>query len=88
MAVVPALQIVYSKDALRALAKLDRKTAARIVLEVEQLARDPDSLGQNVKALKGEGGLKRLRVGDWRVLFRDEVVLNVIRVASRGSAYD
>jgi mRNA interferase RelE/StbE len=85
---VAALPIVYSREALRTLAKIDQATAARIVLKVEQLARDPLSLRNNVTALKGEDGLKRLRVGDWRVIFRDGVVLDVVRVAPRGSAYD
>jgi mRNA interferase RelE/StbE len=81
------LPIVYSKEALRTLTKIDRATAARIVLKVEQLARDPLSLGNNVTALKGGDGLKRLRVGDWRVIFQEGVVLDVVRVAPRGSAY-
>ncbi|MFZ5699823.1 MULTISPECIES: type II toxin-antitoxin system RelE/ParE family toxin [Sphingomonadales] len=38
---------------------------------------------------RGEERLWRLRVGDWRVIFnQDMVVVHVVRVASRGSAYD
>lgn len=85
-------RVEYSRDALKALRRLDRKTAARIVAKVAQLAADPASLAGNVKALKGgakEGSpLMRLRVSDWRVIYRDGLVIAVIRVAPRGSAYD
>lgn len=57
---------------------------------MEQLATDPASLTSNVKALKGsdnaDGLLVRLRVGDWPVIYRDGLVVAVIRIAPRGSA--
>lgn len=87
-----AKAISYSRDALKTLDRIDRKTAARIVAKIEQLAADPASLANNVKVLKGgntiEGPLMRLRVGDWRVIYRDGLVIAVIRVAPRGSAYE
>lgn len=70
------------------LARIDRKTAERVIGKVEQLAADPDSLANNVRSLKGGDGLMRLRVGDWRVIYEDGVVLDIIRIAPRGSAYD
>jgi mRNA interferase RelE/StbE len=74
---------------LRTLQRIDRVTAERIFLKVTQLARRPDSLGNNVRALKGPRGLKRLRVGDWRVIFTETlVVVAVQRIAPPGSAYD
>ncbi len=82
-------RIEYSRDALRTLQRIDRATGERIVLKVEQFAARPDSLANNVRALKGPGGLKRLRVGDWRVIFTETlVVIAVERIAPRGSAYD
>jgi mRNA interferase RelE/StbE len=30
----------------------------------------------------------RLRIGDWRVIYEDGIVLAVERIAPRGSAYD
>ena len=67
---------------------MDRTTAQRIVAKIEQLAADPAALGNNVRALKGGEGLMRLRVGDWRVIYRDGVVLAILRIAPRGGAYD
>jgi mRNA interferase RelE/StbE len=80
--------IAYSRDALKVLSRLDRTTAARIVSKIEQLAIEPEALANNVTALKGSEGLMRLRVGDWRVIYHDGVVLQIIRVAPRGAAYD
>ena len=67
---------------------MDRTTASKIVAKIEQLASDPSALANNIRALKGGEGLMRLRVGDWRVIYRDGVVLRIVRIAPRGSAYD
>lgn len=69
--------------------RLDRTTSRRIRLKVDLLASDPGSLANNVKALKGGAGLMRLRVGDWRVIYTEDlIVLLVLKIAARGSAYD
>jgi mRNA interferase RelE/StbE len=82
-------RIEYSRDAARTLMRIDKATTRRIRSKVEQLARDPGSLANNVKALRGWPGLFRLRVGDWRVIYTETlVVLLVVKVAPRGSAYD
>jgi mRNA interferase RelE/StbE len=74
---------------LKALQRIDRVTGKRIVAKVEQLAERPESLANNVRALKGPGGLKRLRVGDWRVIFTETLVIVAVqRIAPRGSAYE
>lgn len=80
--------IAYSRDALKVLSRMDRATSARIVTKIEQLATEPEALANNITALKGGEGLMRLRVGDWRVIYQDGVVLQIIRVAPRGSAYE
>ena len=80
--------VTFSKDALRTLRRMPRNTAVLITEKVAQYARDPESLANNVKSLKGEAEILRLRVGDWRVLFTDDAtVVAVIRIAPRGSAY-
>ena len=81
-------RIEYGSEALRMLQRMDRKTATRIIDKVEQLAIDPASLANNIKRLKGGDGLMRLRVGDWRVIYRDGVILVVERIALRSKAYD
>lgn len=81
-------RIEYDGEALRVLQRMDRKTATRIIEKVEQLVTDPEALANNVMRLKGGDGLMRLRVGDWRVIYRDGVILAVERIAPRSSAYD
>lgn len=82
-------RITYSKDALRTLRRMPANVSALVRSKIEQYAVDPASLANNVKALKGEPGVSRLRVGDWRVLFtEDGEVLAIIRIAPRGAAYE
>jgi mRNA interferase RelE/StbE len=81
-------QVVYERRALKTLAKMPANTARLICSKVNQLARDPAPLANNINALKGRPGVLRLRVGDWRVLYRDSVVIAVIALAARGSAYE
>ena len=83
------LRIEYSRDAAKTLMRIDRATSQRIRAKVGLLASDPAALANNVSELKGGDGLMRLRVGDWRVIYTaDLVVLLVVRVAPRGSAYE
>jgi mRNA interferase RelE/StbE len=82
-------RVEYGRDAARTLLRMDRATARRIRSKVAQLAVDPEALANNVKALKGSDRLMRLRVGDWRVIYTEDLlILLVIKVAARGSAYD
>lgn len=83
-----AKPIEFSREALRALQRMDRATARRILAKIDQLATAPEALANNIKRLAGNDGLMRLRVGDWRVVYRDGRVLAIIRIASRGSVYE
>ena len=73
---------------MRRLAGSERR---RIVAKVEQYAEDPTSLANKVIQLAGRAH-RRLRVGDYRVLFTMErgttVVMVVVRVRHRREAYD
>jgi len=82
-------RVEYSRDAAQTLMRMDRATSTRIRAKINQLASDPAALGNNVKALKGGEGKLRLRVGDWRAIYTEDlVVLSVLKVSPRGSAYD
>ncbi|MFF8801070.1 MULTISPECIES: type II toxin-antitoxin system RelE/ParE family toxin [unclassified Methylobacterium] len=83
------VQVTYSKAALKVLARLPIDLSWKIRSKIEQYAVDPDSLANNVKTLRGEPGVLRLRIGDWRVLFTAEgEIIAVIRIAPRGGVYD
>lgn len=82
-------KVEYARDAIKSLQRMDRTAASRIEGKIAQYAEKPSSLSNNVKALKDEVGLKRLRVGDWRVIFTEDlIVLKIIKIAARGSVYD
>lgn len=81
-------QISYTRGALKALRKMPADMAQRIIAKIEQYATEPETLANNVTALKGREGI-RLRVGDWRVIMNDErVVLAVLEIGPRGSVYE
>jgi mRNA interferase RelE/StbE len=79
--------VSIEKPARKALQRMQRPTAARIVEKLEQYASDPESLSKQVRSLAGDHR-KRLRVGDWRVLFiEDAATITVLDIRARGSAY-
>jgi mRNA interferase RelE/StbE len=81
-------RITYSRDAEKTLRSIPANARRLIITKIEQYAVDPMSSANNMKALKGESGYFRLRVGDWRILFQEDgSVVAVTKIASRGSAY-
>lgn len=83
------MQIAYSRDALKTLARLPANVARLIRDKIEQYATDPASLANNVIQLKGGMGARRLRVGGWRVIFREDgAVMAIIKIGPRGGVYE
>lgn len=85
------MKILYSKNAYKFLSKLDKKSVQRIRNAVYGLTLNPPE--GNIVPLKGySDGRKRLRLGNWRIIFRiddnDEVkVLFIIDIGNRGDVY-
>ena len=81
------LKITIARSALKSLVCLPVNIGDLIENKIEQLARDPDSLKNNVTRLVGTKE-SRLRIGDWRVIYRvDGDNLLIIKIAPRGGAY-
>ena len=80
-------QIIFQSLATKALRKMPANTASRIVAKIEAYAADPSSQQNHIKALKGTDTI-RLRVGDWRVIMQDGVVLNIVNIGPRGGIYE
>lgn len=82
---------MYSRDALKFLAKLDTKAVNRIRTAVHGLTKSPPD--GDIRPLRGfSDGRKRLRVGGWRVIYRFDrdgelEVLLIIDIGSRGDVY-
>ncbi len=78
--------VKYSAQALKTLARMQPRLRHRIEAAVDAYAENP-ATAQNVKKLKGRNEL-RIRVGNWRIIITDDgLVVAVIRVKPRGSAY-
>ena len=80
-------EVFYQPAARKALRRMPANTATLIMGKIDAYALDPASQANNVKALKGREGI-RLRVGDWRVIMRDGVVLAVLNIGPRGGIYN
>ena len=80
---------VFRPEAREELHRLPRQTAMRILYKLTELESDP--LGFGTTALIGQPDRRRLRVGDYRILYtldRGELIVWVIHVAHRSTAYD
>ena len=63
------MKIRYSKNAMKFLNKLDKRSVLRIVAGIEGLTLKPPA--GDIKVMQGlKDGTMRLRVGSWRVLYR------------------
>ena len=79
------MEIRFSRLAMRALLRSDKRELLR--QKIADLAKDPLSQSANVKRLHGRPEY-RLRVQDWRVIFRvEDGVLWIDDIGSRGSVY-
>ena len=78
--------IRYTRAAARALRR-HRNEARRIVSKIEDYAKDPSSLANMVITMST--GHRRLRVGDFRVIFREDAVeLEILDIGPRGGIYN
>ena len=81
------MRLLITKSADRELRRAG-PAANRLRDKIRQYAADPQSLRNNVTALKNSDAL-RLRVGDHRVIFEiREDTMVVLRVRKRDEAYD
>ena len=79
--------IRIKESAARELRRIRKPDRVRIVAAIDRLA-DTPHLGTALKG--GLTGLRRLRVGDYRVLYEirdEELVVLVVRIAHRRDAY-
>lgn len=85
------IKIRYSKDALKFLSNLDKKSVGRIREAITGLTYNPP-VG-DIKIMQGyKDGRKRLRVGSWRIIYRHEhedvvEIIFVIDIGNRGDIY-
>ena len=80
-----SLQI--KKSAAKALAKIPKNDRVRLIETIDRLREEPNAGG----VLKGEfSGLRRLRVGSYRIIyevFDEQLVVLVIRIGHQKDVY-
>ena len=82
--------IEFSREATKVLDKLPRNVRALVMQKIEAVAADPHTQHNNVTRMQGRPEF-RLRVQDWRVIYRlfdDRVVMLIIKIGGRGQVYE
>ena len=83
-------KIELTKTARKAYLKLPVQVRRIVFEKLEYLAENPMALNHNVTRLIDMKGYYRLRVGDWRVIYRidlDTLVVEIIKVGHRKEIY-
>jgi len=86
---VAEYRIVLTSSAERDLRALPRKVEERIVATIDTLSQEPRPRG--VKKLKGITNLWRIRVGDYRIIYRiddRERLVDISHIRNRKDAYE
>lgn len=81
-------RVELRQAAAKFLTKLDRPTQKRIIQALERLQSVPPE--GDIKPMKGNPGLYRLRIGTYRVIYevnRSERIISVRAIGNRGDIY-
>lgn len=84
-----SFEILYDKQPEKFLEKLDTHIASRIIGKIEVLAANP--VPSNAIAIEGEHGVFRIRIGDYRALYRinyEAKRIIIIKLDKRSRVYD
>lgn len=85
------MQIEWATKAVKDMRRLAVRDRERIIAKIEQYAKDPASLANQIIKLTGSE-YRRMKVGQYRVIFRvehDKIdVMVILRVRHRREAYD
>ena len=83
-----AYQVTFARSARRELERLPINVAARILTKIETLTDNPRPLG--CKKLQGPSQLWRLRVGEYRVVYKiddKDRIIDISVIRHRSEAY-
>lgn len=77
-------KIIIEKNAVKFLKKQPKQQQERLLKAIYGIPKG------NIKPLQGFKGIYRLRVGDYRVIYRlkkDELLILVLKIGNRGDIY-
>ena len=75
-----SFEIFYDAQPLDVLKKLDKHLAKRIVDKLDSILLPDNPVPHSAKAIVGEHGVFRLRIGDYRALYRMDYKMKKIIV--------
>ena len=81
--------VSYSSRSRKFLKKVDKILAKRLVEKIEKLMENP--IIHDTKTVEGSKGLFRIRVGDYRILYKVDYsnnLIGVIKIDKRRRIYD
>ncbi len=78
-------QIVFAPTAKKQFLNLDKSIQIRIKAGIQRLAIVPPQ--GDISKLKNRNGQYRLRIGNWRIIFRLKDVIEIVAILPRGQAY-
>lgn len=84
----PVYTVEFTRKAARQFKKLSKNIQVRISSQIDKLSFDPRLPGS--KKLTGQEEIYRIRVGDYRVLYKieeDKLVILVVEVGHRREIY-
>jgi mRNA interferase RelE/StbE len=85
---MPEYKVEFLPTAAKEFKKLPSDSKQRIGVQIEALCFDPRPSG--AKTLQGGNGQLRIRVGDYRVIYRvqdDKLIILVLKVGHRNKIY-
>jgi len=83
-------KIEFTKQAAKEFLKLPASVRDTIIKKLKFLAADPGAINNNIKKLQGVEDCYRLRIGDYRVIYRIinlKVVIEIIKIGHRQDIY-
>lgn len=80
-------KVIWEKEALDFLKKLEQITAQRIIKLIREFSENPRK--KQFKRLKGEKAF-RLRAGDYRIIFdfNNKEIINILKIGHRKNIYE
>ena len=84
--------LLFDRKAVKELSRIEKPFQRIIKGKLELLASNPEVLKNDIKTLKGKiPNLYRLRVGSYRVIYRqdnDKLIILILRIGHRKDIYD
>lgn len=83
-------EVKLTRIARKAYLKLPEKFRKKVFAKLQELAKSPMAKHHDVKRLRSVENAYRLRIQDWRVIYRlehNKMIIEIIKIAHRKEVY-